>query len=269
MTNSVIQPLRTPGEILFEQYLSAQHLPFEFEKEPAGKNKRPDYTIQWNEQPIIFDVKDFDPPEKFPTSFGWFDPYGRIREKIEQGRDKFKEYKEYCCALVLHNLGNPFVMLQDSNIMLGSMYGDSGFTFPVNTSTGVGDASKMKRAFLGRGKMIRPNWTQPQNTTVSAIVTLSAIRPHYVLLLEQIRADSTREIAECEAELQRTVPDFDPGREIPRVIVWHNGVARFPFPDELFCGPFDTHFGVVKTEEGIIVQDVTYRGKALPASVKV
>jgi hypothetical protein len=259
---------RTQGENLFERYLAAQHLPFEFEKEHAGKSKRPDYTIEWNGQTVVFDVKDFDPPKEFPTGAA-FDPYIRIREKIEQGRDKFKEYKECCCGLVLHNLGNPFVMLDEPDIMLGSMYGDFGFTFPVNTRTGVGDASRMKRAFLGRGKMIRPNWSQPQNTTVSAIIALSTIRPHYELLVEMIGADRTREMADCEAELQRTIPDFNLNREVPRVVVWHNVVARIPFPDGLFCGTLDTHFGVVKAEDGRVEQNVTYRGKELPASVEI
>jgi len=77
---------RTHGEILFEQYLESQGLPFEFEKEHPGKSTRPDYTIEWDGKPMLFDVKDFDPPEKFPTGFGFIDPYTRIREKIGQGR---------------------------------------------------------------------------------------------------------------------------------------------------------------------------------------
>ena len=156
--------LRTRGEVLFEQYLQSQDLPFEFEKEHAGKSKRPDYTIQWKGEALVFDVKDFDPPEKVPTGFGFFDPYTRIRETIEQGRDKFKEFKEFRCGLVLHNAGQPFVSLHEPDIMLGAMYGDAGFTFPVDTRTGVGDATKLKRAFLGRGKMIRPNWSKKHRT---------------------------------------------------------------------------------------------------------
>ena len=263
------EALRTKGEILFEQYLATQKLTFEFEKEHAGKSKRPDYTIAWNGRPVVFDVKDFDPPEKYPTGGGQFDPYPPIREKVEQGRDKFTQYKEFCCGLVLRNLGRPFVMLDKPDIMLGAMYGDSGFTFPVNTRTGVGDASKLNRAFLGRGKMIRPNWSQPQNTTISAIITLSVIKPHYQLLVEMIRADRTREIADYEAELEHTIPDYDPNREIPRVIVWHNAVARIPFPDDLFRGPYDTHFGIVRGEGDTVEQGVTYRGSALPKSVDV
>jgi hypothetical protein len=140
---------RTPGEIVFEKYLNFQHIPFEFEKEPPGKSKRPDYTIEWEGRPVVFDVKDFDPPDHFPMGFGQFDPYPPIREKIDQGRDKFKQFKEYCCGLVLFNAGRPFILLDGPDIMLGSMYGDAGFTFPVNTETGAGDANQLKQAFLG------------------------------------------------------------------------------------------------------------------------
>jgi hypothetical protein len=77
----------TPGEVLFEKYLNLQHIPFEFEKEHPGKSKRPDYTIEWEGRAIVFDVKDFDPPDSFRIGFGAFDPYPPIREKIDQGRD--------------------------------------------------------------------------------------------------------------------------------------------------------------------------------------
>src|SRR6266446_1210829 len=186
------EPIRTKGEILFEQYLDAQGLPFEFEKQHAGKSRRPDYTIEWESRTVVFDVKDFDPPGRIATGFGQFDPYTPIREKINQGRDKFKQYKEYCCGLVLHNAGQPLVSLHHPDIMLGAMYGDSGLTFPVDTGTGVGDASELKRAFLGRGKMIRPNWSEPQNTTISAVISVVRIQPHYLQLLDLVRENPRR-----------------------------------------------------------------------------
>jgi hypothetical protein len=231
---------RTAGEVIFEEYLKSQRISFEFEKEHPGKIKRPDYTIEWDAATVVFDVKDFDPPEKFPTGFGYADPYARIREKIEQGRDKFKQFKEYCCGLVLHNLGQPHVSLNEPDIMLGAMYGDSGFMFPVDTSTGVGDAGQVKQAFLGGGKMIRPDRSQPQNTTLSAIIALMKIRPHLDL-------------------------EF----EVPRVIVWYNAVARISFPSNLFRGEYDTHVGIVHAENGVFELDVTYEGNLVPNRLKL
>jgi hypothetical protein len=106
---------RTEGEKLFERYLASQSLPFEFEKEQVGKSKRPDYSIVWNGKPVLLDVKDFDAPENVPRGFGAFDPYPRIREKIEQGREKFKQFKEVCCAVVLCNLGNCIPILMHAS----------------------------------------------------------------------------------------------------------------------------------------------------------
>lgn len=209
---------RTPGELVFEKYLNSQHIPFEFEKDHPGKSKKPDYTIEWEDRPIVFDVKDFDPPDEPLKGFGQFDPYPPIREKIDQGRKKFKEYKEYCCGLVLFDAGRPLVFLDTPMTILGSMYGDSGFTFPFNTETGVGDASQTKQAFLGRGKMIRPNWTKAQNTTLSAIITVSIIKPFMMQMADLIAEDRTRD---WETELREKIPGFDPNLEAPRVIVWH------------------------------------------------
>jgi hypothetical protein len=258
---------RTEGEKLFELYLASQNLTFDFEKEHPGKKKRPDYSLEWKGQPIVTDVKDFAVLEQIPRGFMTFDPYTGIREKIEQGRDKFKEFKDVPCAVVLCNLGNPFASLEESHIMLGAMYGDSGFTFPVNMSTGVGDATKLRSAFLNRGKMIRPRWSKPQNTTIAALITLTTIKPHYEMFKESLRSPDASDFEKCLRELESTVPNFDLDFSVPRVIVWHNGFARMPFPADLFCGIYDAHFGVVKDEEGEF-QRVTFRGNQLPDSIK-
>lgn len=260
---------RTPGEVLFEKYLHSQGIQFEFEKEHAGKSKRPDYTISWEDQTVVFDVKDFDPPDTFPSGFGQFDPYPPIREKIDQGRDKFKQFKEHCCVLVLYNAGRPLILIENSDIMLGAMYGDSGFTFPVNRVTGVGDTSQLKQAFLGRGKMIRPNWSQAQNTTLSAIITLVKIRAHFLRLLDLVRENPGRTIEDHEAEIRSRIANFDPASEVPRVIVWYNAVAHVPFPPSLFRGVYDTHFGIVRAENGMVEQNVTFEGSAVPDRLKL
>lgn len=261
---------KTEGEKLFERYLTSQGLSFEFEKEYQGKAKRPDYAIRWEDSPVLIDVKDFESP--LPSGVGAFDPYPPIREKIAQGCKKFKEYKNFCCALALFN-NNAFVMIQNADFVLGSMYGDSGFTFPINIQTGVGSADLIERKFLGRGKMVRPHWSHPQNTTISALITVTAIRPHYVRLVEMlgtnIKGRTLMTIEECEAELQLKDPTYNTELEIPRVIVWHNAVARIPFPSNLFCGPYDTHFGVAKREDGSLEQRVTFRGSRLPVSVRL
>ena len=141
------------------------------------------------------------------------------------------------------------------------MYGDSGFTFPLNPTTGIADASQLKQAFLGRGKMIQPNWTQAENTTISAVITLVIIKPFLMELGDLRREDCT---IDYEAELRKRIPDFDPQLEVPRVIVWHNAVARTRFPANMFCGAYDTHYGITMAE-----QDATFEGEAVPDRLKL
>lgn len=224
----------TPGEILFEKYLFSQDLTFSFEKDHPGKTKRPDYTIEWQGSTIVLDVKDFEAPQQLMRSAFTVDPYPRIREKIEQGRDKFKQFKEFCCGLVLYNGGNPLVALHEPGSMLGAMYGDSGFTVPFDPETGIFDSSKMRPAFLGGGKMIRPTWRVAQNTTISAVITLGTIRPDYLRLLDMVHEYPEMTPVELAEHAEGTIPSYDPNREIARVIVWNNAVARIPFPVDLF-----------------------------------
>jgi hypothetical protein len=108
----------------------------------------------------------------------------------------------------------------------------------------------------------------PGHTVVSA-ATFTTIQPHYVRFVELIRARPELEIAECEGELHRSNPDYDPSDIVPRVIVWHNAVARIPFPVDLFCGRFDTHFGLIQDQDGNLCQQITFRGDSLPSSIKV
>jgi hypothetical protein len=242
----------TAGELLFQDYLDAMRYNYEFEKEFPGKKKRPDYTITQNGV-FLFDVKDFDP--YMPLGFGAYDPYPRIREKIEQGRDKFKEFKEFPCSLVLKNNGNAFVHLESFDIMLGSMYGDSGFTFPVDTKIGQA-AGPLKRAFLGRGKMVRPSRTH--NTTISALITLRHVgvgMRQYRQMLKEFPGLSMEETLAAAAE---RFPNFDLGEKQLGVIVWENAVARIPLSRELFTGPYDERWGY---QDGY--QSIIFRGEKL------
>ena len=257
---------RTKGEIVFEDYLNFQRVPFDFEKEHPGKTKRPDYTIEWESKTMVLDVKDFDPPDTPLSGFGQIDPYPPIREKISAGRKKFKQFKEYCCGLVLFDAGRPLLFLDSPDTMLGSMYGNAGFTFPVNTTTGIGDASQTKQTFLKRGMMIQPHWKVAENTTLSAIIVVSMITPFLMEMTDMIVANPGVDI---EAEMREKIPNFNPYIEIPRVVVWYNAFARIPFPTSLFRGGYDTHYGIMHTEDGVIEQNVTYEGSAVPDRIKL
>ncbi len=254
---------RTEGEQLFEQYLKSLDLSFEFEKQYSGKSARPDYTVNWNGIPHLFDIKDFHSPQLPMNGFGAVQGYKPIRERISRCRKKFKEYKEFCCVPVFFNSG-ALVFLEHSHFMLGSMYGDSGFTLPFDPSSGAFDSGKIQHEFLGGGKMRDPRGT-PRNTTISALITLTSIRPDYQKLVAAVR-NREKSVSECVAEAERD-PTFNSEWRVPRVIVWHNVLARMPFPEDLFCGPYDSHFGILKNSNGEAIQQVTYRGSLLPVHI--
>jgi hypothetical protein len=254
---------RTEGEQLFEQYLGSIGLPFEYEQDHAGKSKVIDYRIEWKGKPHFLEVKDFESPPLPTHGSRAVQPYDPIRERILRCRKKFKEYKDYCCAAVFFNTG-ALAMLEHSHVMLGSMYGDSGFRFPFNTGTGTFDASKMEHAFLGGGMMIGPHGER-RNTTISALITLTKIKPDYQKLVGLVRSKKMS-VSECIDEAESN-PSLNTDLTVPRVIVWHNAMARMPFPDDLFCGPYDTHFGVVTEEGGAVDQTITFRGGLLPSHI--
>lgn len=228
----------TTGEQLFAQYLDSVGVSYQFEQTYAGKSKVIDFRIEWNDKPHFFDVKDFQsPPRGRIRNLSTLNPYKPIRERIVRCRKKFREYKEFCCAPVFYNDGS-LIMLEHNHIMLGSMYGDSGFRIPVDVETGTADPSSIERAYLGGGMMVGPSG-KPENTTISALITLTTVRPDHGLA--------------CV---------------VPRVIVWHSACARIPFPADLFCGPYDTHVGLVQLEDGGIGQGITFRGGMLPSRIE-
>jgi len=245
----------TTGEILFADYLKGMGYLYEFEKEFPGKRKRPDYTVT-SDGTHLFDVKDFD--ENMPLGFGAYDPYPRIREKIEEGRQKFKEFKEFPCAIVLQNNGNAFVHLEEPHIVLGAMYGDAGFKVPVWLADGAPktEPPPVAQAFLGRGKMIHKG--NVQNSTISALITLRKIRvgwSRYRNALKQFQNLSIEATLEAASEIY---PNFDLEEEHLGVIVWENSIARIPLSRKLFTGDYDIRWGV----EGE-TQTITHEGKRL------
>jgi hypothetical protein len=201
---------KTVSELLFEQYLVSQGITaFEFEKVWPGIPTHPDYTFKHDEIDYVFDVKEFKDEEFVPPAAGAFaiEPYGRIRAKINRARSQFKYFKDKPCCLVLYTL-DPFVRLTEPHVVLSAMYGDLGFTTYWDLTTGSIVPNSTHRAFLHNGKMFRFESRQPQNQTISALITLRHTK---------------------NAQLG--------------VIVWENHLARIPFPRSVFCGPNDERWG--------------------------
>jgi hypothetical protein len=235
--------MRSPGEVLFEQYLASQGLTdWEFEKEHPFKQKRPDYTVRFGGE-YLFDIKEFEP--RIPMGdVGCYDPYKRIRSKIDKGSEKFQEFKDWPCNLVLYNDGSaPLVNLEDPSVMFGAMLGDFGISVPFDPETGLADSGAAQRGFLYRGKMRHPRTTQPQNTTISALITLRHVAVGRARLQAHVRELKKHQTVTIE-DWFNVKGNFDRTERQLGVIVWENPVARIPLSRELFCGPYDERYGL-------------------------
>jgi len=242
---------RTVSERAFEEYLTKRGFPIRYEELPAGTTKPVDYTIEFARQTIRLDVKEWEPKGPQRGS-GCFDPYEPIREKIEEGRAKFKQYKgrDEPCVLVVCHYGSQLIML-DAMAIFGAMRGDFGIAIPFNVQTGAGDISTAKSTFLSGGKMIHhtpKGDVRFQNTTISAIAVLSAI---------DVRARRAGiELSKMQAAAGRSFgleESFNTLRELyardqrvhieHRLVVYDNVDAAVSLPPEFPTGPFDERFG--------------------------
>jgi hypothetical protein len=229
---------------------------YEFEKEYEGKKKRPDYTVTRAGGTFLFDAKDFD--RMTPVlGFSQFDN-ARIRQRINDGRKKFKEFKEFPCCVVLRNTGNAFVAVENPAIALGAMYGDSGVKIPVYVGPGPSptDCPPPQQAFLGGGKMIRNDYTQ--NTTISALVSLRHVAVGMCRMRSIFKEHPHLSISESVEVASERFPHFDVEERHLGVIVWENAVARIPLSRDLFTGPYDRRWGVEGSNQMIV-----FEGEAL------
>lgn len=249
-------PQKTVSEQLFEGYLASTGLTdFRFEVPQEGTTRKPDYSLSFAGQQILFEVKQFDPTgEDWNRQSGYFDPYRPIREKIEAARKKFKDLDKLCCNLVLFNNGKPLVDLLWW-IVYSAMLGNLAFQFPVDTNTGIGDLAQSRNVFHGDGKMLHYRGGEPlhpQNTTISAILVLRnylvgqkrfeiAIKRKEAILGRTLVLDEFMREMELASGSEM---DFSLTR--PRVIVHENPFARVQLPRELFRGPFDERYALVE-----------------------
>jgi hypothetical protein len=231
---------RNESELLFEEYLKAHnYADWTHEAPVEGKRKTPDYRLEHSGSSVVFEVKEFDAPLPLP-GVGTYDPYGPIREKINQATRQFREYKEFSCSVVLANPKSAFVRLADPWAILGAMLGNMGFTVPVGPNAEKGGPPK--KVFLAGGKMINEKRRQPQNTTVSSIVVVGTfpLREKRIQMAIRERQAELGRITTIEEDLEfyETIPESLDLRRV-RVYVYENPYARIPLSRNLFSGPFD------------------------------
>jgi hypothetical protein len=237
---------KTAGEKTFEDYLDKRQTKYQFELLMPDKRRPPDYTI-FHDRQYLLEVKDFNPTD-VPEA-GAYDGYARIRSKIDSASKKFQEYEGYPCGLVLYNNDARLVDVITPQFVLGAMYGNVGVVVPFTVETGEAIGEEYQ-AFLGGGKMIRPHWKNPENTRISALITLRYVNVgtarlnEYVAKIKSDEVDRIKRATDVLQQLQKARLEFDRDEKHLGVIVWENSFAAIPFPRDLFDGDYDEIYGV-------------------------
>ena len=145
---------RTESERLFEEYLvSNGYEDWEYEPDIPGRRKHPDYLLRCRGREFLFEVKELHqkgPPPKHPVSG---DPYKSLRAEIDEGRKKFRNFKEWCCSLVVFNIDDWLASLGARHVF-GAMLGDLGILMDFDAAVGVVVRGSERPAFLEHGKLL-------------------------------------------------------------------------------------------------------------------
>ena len=240
---------KTPGELAFEEYLAGQGILFEHEPALSFTNKLIDYVVDHPTlEKIYFEVKDINCPPP-AGSFGQFDQYLPIRNHIEEGRRKFKDFADELCALVLFAPPGSFVNLMEPHVILGAMSGNLGFAIPFDPVSGSADDSQIESKFLIRdGNMIRP--TRFQNTRIAALISLVSYSTFAKEALQYMRTDDGR-------SPEQRWDDALSGRagisQVPTLCVtdWESGTAKRRLPRDLFRGSTDAWWTCDEDRQGL------------------
>lgn len=240
--------LKAVSEVLFEAYLQAQGISYDYEPKIAGKKKQLDYRLDWTGRELFCEVKELHASSAAPRS-GHFDPYRGLRKEIHEARKQFKEYKaDHCCVLVIHNIDD-WEFRDWPYVLLGAMLGDASLVAPFDAERGVALIEQAQSALLDRGKMVDPKGKRPQNTGISAIAVLSedAIRnPEFdrryneAVAAERARtgvAPPLEQRLALRIRLYGELPVSLGSR--PRVRVFENPFALHSLSEDAFHGDFD------------------------------
>lgn len=254
---SIIPGYRTPetqSEKLFADYLNAtKHTGWLFEPTIGCHRQHPDFLVPLHSDAFLFEVKERAHKDVAPGPC-WYDPMRGIREEITESQRKFTEFKEFPCALVIYNAGDPDTLLEPEYVF-GGMLGDPGFSMVFDTERCTSLPETARNVFLRQGgKMMRYKTRDFQNTRINAIIVLeqctlrnrafenatSESFSKKSLSLGRELTERERGIAVVEAwKLYRPLYE-----RVTRVRVCTNPGARKPLAATLFKGDYDEWWSV-------------------------
>lgn len=123
-------------------------------------------------------------------------------------------------------------------VVLGAMYGNYGVSIPFDHKSQTLDSAGASHGFLKDGKMMQPRFHKPQNTTLSALITLREFPVGQAKLAEYYARTQPDVKFHWDPDIQAKV-DFDISERQLGVIVWENVYAAVPLSRALFSGEWD------------------------------
>jgi hypothetical protein len=260
----ILNSKQNESENIFEQYLDSNGFQGKWVYEPSipGKIKKPDYLLNWKGEKHFFEVKELrkkrSEPNKWPAHI---DPYTSLRKKIDEARDKFKEYKEYSCSLVVYNIDDKQVRL-DPRTVFAAMLGNAGIAMNFDPNRAEAILESAREVFLNGGKMV--NNKSRQNTTISAIVILKEFldnRDVEKALIEEMKKQGRKFTLPEKIDIRMKLYENHHVQSVPRVVVIENPFARIKLPKNLFNGLFDERWRIGNDEV-----EMNFMGSALKES---
>jgi hypothetical protein len=116
---------------------------------------------------------------------------------------------------VLYNNDARLVDVTMPDFVLGAMYGNVGIVVSFDVESGESKGAEYQ-AFLGGGKMLRPHWKNPENTRISALISLRYVevglmrQNEFVSKLETTETSRVKRAVEIYQQLANAMFDFDP-----------------------------------------------------------
>jgi len=247
---------RNVSELLFSEYAEEYKLgTLEYEPQYSHATRRIDYRLNHEGQWLWFEVKEFsDDPNLMGSGGGAFDPHLGVRAKIGKAAEKFRDYDNECCSLVLFNERVNLVDICTPRIVLGAMLGSVGWNIPMDFETGE-EAGPVTNVFMEGGKLIHPHIKTPQNTTISAVIALERFtvgQTELQIAVERKERDEQRSLSLEEHLAMLDANREAYGRRVLRTIVYENPHARKPLPRDIFTGPFDERWG----QDGDVIKQI-------------
>lgn len=239
--------MRSDFETLFSKHLIRLGLHSLYEQPHGVKN--PDFTIKaGNKVVAVAELKQqsYSKAQLSQLKLGKpvslsRDPYYFVRKAINEAGKQFRYSKEYPCILIVDPIGSVLPV-----ILLAAMLGDLVVTWPVPAQEKSN--SEVQYALGDNGRMRHSKINKPYNTTITAIGTMTTIRPGelesgYPEIMKLYR---TKDAIDYFAAAQKTREElkkagFDFHEEAVSISYVVNPYANLPFPSELI-GKYDQVF---------------------------